>query len=431
MAIRIAIISGFVAATIALPTGVHAAENPQASPPSPQTLRQTTTAMLQPADVTAALGGPASQNIGYYVPPGGQDPYPICQGSTRTAVLPDLTLATGYFSAVGPLTQTVYVYPSASSAQSSWARLGKDLKRGCDYRRSVDGNRITVSNGTVSGIDGLWSLTATTGKDPSGEYTQVAVVDDAVIALRVNTDSSPTTSAERTALGSLMQTLVTRYAQRETPGAVQGTGLSVAETAMVTPSDLPSSLPIASPANGAWSSFTATIPGQAPFNQCNAATDLMPAGTASFSANFGGDGGPVLTDGFIWQQVFTFVDAVSANDAWAAVSRSLTACNKRSGSLYSKTKSASQGKAGTSAVSVDGTAGLYYRYLETQGNSDKDFRWTTRTYQLFLKDGNTISALTYGISEDGITRISIDEPAVNQLAVSLLDRFVNTVVTTP
>lgn len=430
MVTRLGIIAGTLATTMILSGAALASTNPQAAPPSPETLRQTTTAMLQPGDVPARLGGAGAQNIGYYIPPGGQDPYPICQGDTRRAVLPDLTKAIGYFSTVGPVTQTVYVYPSSDAARTSWTKLRRAVERGCDSTRSVDGNRTKVSRGSVPAISGVWTVTSTTGKDPSGEYTQVSLVDDAVIALRVNDYSSPTTAAQRQAAASLMKALVSRYADRDVPSAVQSTSLSVAEAAMLTPADIPATLPIQSPADGAWSSFTANLPGQAPFNQCNARKDLMPAGTGSFSATFGDDGGPVLTDGFAWQQVFTFTDSASADAAWASLGTSLKDCNKRQGKLYDKTTSASRGTSGTSAVGVDGTPGLFYRFMETQGSEDKGFRWSTRTYQVFLKDGNVISSLTYGISFDGIRRVSVDEPAVNQLAVTLIDRFVNTVVTT-
>lgn len=430
MVTRIGIIAGALAATVTLSGAAQASANQQAAPPSPETLRQTTTAMLQPGDVPARLGGAGAQNIGYYIPPGGQDPYPICQGDTRRAVLPDLTMAIGYFSSVGPVTQSVYTYSSTTAAQSSWRQLQRAIARGCDSTRRADANLTRVSNGNAPAISGAWTLTTTTGRDPSGEYTQVALVDDAVIALRVNDYSSPTTAAQRQDAASLMQTLVSRYADRGVPAAVQNTSLSVAEAAMLTPADMPATLPIQSPADGAWSSFTANLPGQAPFNQCNARKDLMPAGTGSFSATFGDDGGPVLTDGFAWQQVFTYADAASADAAWASLTTSLQDCNKRAGKLYDKTTPANRGTAGTSAVGVDGTPGLFYRFIETQGSKDKDFRWSTRTYQVFLKDDNVISSLTYGISLNGITRVSVDEAAVNQLAVTLIDRFTNTVVTT-
>ena len=428
---RLAIICGFLAASIVVPGAAHAAQDAQANPPAPETLRQTTTAMLQPADVSAALGGPASLNIGYYIPPGGQDPYPICQGNIRREILPSLEMATGYFSTVGNVNQTVYVYPSQELAAASWSGLRSLITRGCYFTRSVDGNRIRVSSGEAPSISGMWTVSSITGKDPSGEYTQVAVVDNAIVALRFNTYDAPTSSVERGAAAELMQQLTTRYADRMVPTGVQSTALSVAETAMLTPSDLPASLPVRSPANGAWSSFDANIPGTAPFNQCSPRKDLMPAGTGSYSVEFGDDGGPMLTDGFAWQQVFTFQDASAADAAWTALNRNWKDCNQRYGRLYNKTGPARLGRAGTSSVNVDGTPGLYLRYVETQADSNADYQWTTRTYQLFLKDGNVISSLTYGVSVDGLKRVSIDEAAVNQLAVLLIDRFANTVVTTP
>ena len=434
MAIRPSAISTTIVftaiAAIALTNPAGASPNAQAPAPSPETLRETTTAMLQPDDMPARLGGPGAQNVGFNIPPGGQDPYPICQGNVRREVLPDLTMAIGYFSTVGQVTQSVYTYPSASAAQSSWQRLQREVARGCDYTRNVDSSLIRVTNGRTAAISGVWTLTSTTGSNASGEYTQVTVVDDSVVALRFNANSAPTTAAQRQAVGALMQSLVSRYAERAEPAGTQSTSLSIAEVAMLTPADMPSSLPTRSPEDGAWSSFTANLPGQAAFNQCNAQKDLMPAGTGSYSATFGDDGGPVLTDGFAWQQAFTFDDNDAADSAWSTLSTRLRDCNERYGKLYSPTKPARQGKVGVSAVTVDGTQGLYYRYFETQGSDEKDFRWSTRTYQLFLKDGNVISSLTYGLSLDGIKPVALDEPAVNQLAVDLIDRFVNTVVTT-
>lgn len=430
---RFAALPGFVGtviASVALTGLAHAAPDRQAEPPSPADLRITTTAMLQPGDVVPALGGPGAQQIGYYIPPGGQDPYPICQGSIRREVLPSLDSAIGYFSTVGDVTQTVYAYPDQATAQANWTALQRLVARGCDYRRSVDGNRTRVSTGQAPAVDGVWTSTSTTGADPSGEYTQVTLAGNAVLALRYTSYSAPTSSAQRAAVAELMQTLTSRYEQRDTPSGVQSTTLSIAETAMLNPSDLPQSLPVRSPQNGAWSSFVGNLPGTPPFNSCEPRKDLMPAGTGGFSADFGDDGGPQLTDGFAWQQLYTFQDAAAADSAWSVLRRNWRDCNERYGKLYNKTGPARQGRAGTSPVSVDGTPGLYLRYVETQADANNDFTWTTRTYQLFLKDGNVISSLTYGISVDGLKRIRIDETAVNELAVALIERFVQTAVTT-
>jgi len=47
-----------------------------------------------------------------------------------------------------------------------------------------------------------------------------------------------------------------------------------------------------------------------------------------------------------------------------------------------------------------------------------------------LKSGNVISWLTYAKSEDGIKQFFIDEQPINELAVELINRFTDTVVTT-
>jgi hypothetical protein len=104
-------------------------------------------------------------------------------------------------------------------------------------------------------------------------------------------------------------------------------------------------------------------------------------------------------------------------------------CTARSGKLYSKTGPAWKSTEGTSAVTVDGTPGIYIRYISTQGAATKENRFTSRSYQVMLKDGSTISWVSYSAGVPGIRKLNIDEPAVNQSAVDLIDRFANTVVT--
>ena len=79
---------------------------------------------------------------------------------------------------------------------------------------------------------------------------------------------------------------------------------------------------------------------------------------------------------------------------------------------------------------MDGTPGWFVREIQTEGSDNKDFRFTTRSYQLLLKSGNVISWLTYAKSQDGIGQFFIDEQPINQLAVDLINRFTDTVVTT-
>lgn len=79
---------------------------------------------------------------------------------------------------------------------------------------------------------------------------------------------------------------------------------------------------------------------------------------------------------------------------------------------------------------MDDTPGWFVREIQTEGSKDKDFRFTTRSYQLLLKSGNVISWLTYAKSRDGVGQFFIDEQPINELAVDLINRFTDTVVTT-
>jgi hypothetical protein len=428
--VRIAITSAVLTSLVLVPVNAYGAPDPMAEPPTPVNLRETTTAMLQPGDVTEALGGATSQNIGYYIPTGGQDPYPVCLPPKGKDALPDLAMTIGYFSTIGDVTEQAVVYASASAARSAWSGLTKQIRRACKYSGKVDGKKITITNGTRSD-GGMWTRRDSKSTNYASEYTVVNLVDDAIVWLRVeNPTRASTTTAQRDGVSALLPVLTDRYANRATGGGVQSTLLSIAETAMVTPGDMPATLPIDSPADGAWSFFTANLPGSVPFNPCYPAdSDILPAGTGSFSASFGGTGDIQASGASVWQQVFTYADDSAADAAWKQLSSRIKECTASSGELYSKTDSAWKSTEGTSAVAVDGTPGIYVRYITTQGAKAKDARFTSRDYQLMLKDGSTISWLSYSAGVPGIKKLNIDEPAVNQLAVELIDRFVNTVVT--
>ncbi|MDC3376565.1 hypothetical protein OAV85_01000 [Candidatus Nanopelagicales bacterium] len=427
---RIGITAALVASLALAPMNVQAAPDPKAEPPNPAELRETTTALLQPGDVTDALGSATSQNIGYYIPTGGQDPYPVCITPPGKEALPDLTMTTGYFSNIGNVNQQAVVYSSAEAAQSAWSALTRKIQRACSYSGKVDGKKTVVTNGALDN-GAVWTRRDSKSDNYGSEYTIAALADEAIISLRVtNPGKASTTAAQRDAVDALLPVLSDRYTSRSTGGGVQSTLLSIAEAAMVTPEDMPATLPIDQPADGAWSDFTSTLPGTVPFNPCYPGnSDILPAGTGNFSASYGGTGDIQASGASVWQQVFTYADDSAADAAWKQLSKGIQECTARAGKLYSKTDSAWKSTEGTSAVSVDGTPGIYVRYITTQGGDTKDSRFTSRTYQLILKDGNAISWLSYSAGVPGIRKLNINEPAVNQLAVELIDRFANTVVT--
>ena len=421
----------------ALGPGAGAAPEPTATPPTPAELRQATTAMLQPGMVPAVLGGPGSQQIGYNIPTGGQDPYPVCQPPNADPVIPSLDMTTGFFSNINQdadenLWQQAIVYPSVDGAQANWALLSEQIQQECSFTGKGKNAGVVITNGGAPGADALWTSYQRGPRNPSSEYTVIGLSGDAIVSLRFSDlVSADITADQRTAVETLWAQLSDRFADRTTPSGVQSTTLSIAEAAMVNPADIGPEIPVGTPDQGAWASFSASLPGTAPIDPCEARLDFFPGGNASFASSFGDDGGPIIENGLIYQRAFTYDDAAAANAAWQDIVTELPNCNQRFGKLFNKTKTASRTVARESAVTVDGTPGWFVRDLSTDGSTDKDFRWTTRSYQLLLKSGNVISWVTYAKSEKGLKNFFIDEPPINELAVQLINRFTDTVVTTP
>jgi hypothetical protein len=416
--------------------GAGAAPAPTATPPTPGELRQATTAMLQPAMVPPVLGGPGEQQIGYNIPTGGQDPYPVCQPPNADPVIPSLDMTIGFFSTINQdadesLWQQAIVYPSVDGAQANWALLSEQIQQECSFTGKGKNAGVVITNGGAPGADALWTSYRGGPRNPSSEYTVIGLSGDAIVSLRFNDlVSADITAAQRTAAETLWAQLAERFADRTTPSGVQSTTLSIAEAAMVNPADIGSDIPIGTPDQGAWANFSASFPGTAPLDPCNAGLDFFPGGNASFASSFGDDGGPIVENGLIYQRAFTYDDSTAANAAWQDIVTELPNCNQRFGKLFNKTKTARQQVARESAVTVDGTPGWFVRELTTEGSTDKDFRWTTRNYQLLLKSGNVISWVIYAKSEKGLKNFFIDEPPINELAVELINRFTDTVVTT-
>jgi len=420
----------------ALGPGAWAAPEPTATPPTPLELRQATTAMLQPGMVPALLGGPGPQQIGYNIPTGGQDPYPVCAPPNSDPVIPSLDMTTGFFSNINQdadenLSQQAIVYPSVDGAQAAWALLAEQIQEQCSFTGKGKNAGVVIANGGAPGADVLWTSYKRGPRNPWSEYTVIGLAGDSLVSLRFTDLVSATiTDEQRSAVETLWAQLSERFADRTTPTGVQSTTLSIAEAAMVNPADIGPDIPIGTPDQGSWSYFTGSLPGIAPLDPCQASLDFFPGGNGSFGASFGGDGGILVENGLIYQRAFTYDDAAAANAAWQQITEELPNCNRRDGKLFSPTKTAERQVARESAVTVDGTPGWFVRDLTTNGSKDKDARFTARTYHLFLKSGNVISWLTYAKTQSGLRPFFIDEPPINALAVRLINRFTDTVVTT-
>lgn len=401
-----------VGLSLALPGAALAAES-TAPVPTPEVASQTTNAMLQPTDISGALGAASGLQTGYVIPPGGQDPFPLCYKLGRTRVLPSLDGAIGYSSTAGQVTEEIYVYPSATAAQSAWAALDRQIARTCTFVQ-VDGkDRVRGRQGQLPDGSGRWVQMDLSLRDSPAFYSTVGLVDDGIVITRFQGKKGlrQTTATQRAATDALFGVLTERYADRTTLGQVQPAAVSAAQQALLQPSDIPSSLPIQQPAAGAWTSQSAQVPGQAPFNRCDSRKDLLPDGSGTFTQSLGSSGDVFIKTGLVYEQAMSYDSADSARAAWTTLNRTIKDCNRSEGTLYAK---GGNYRTVTGTVDVDGMPGLYVREVDTE-NFGAGSRFVTKAYTVYVLKGDSIVSVQYARSKMGMTRFAVDEAAVRDL----------------
>ena len=113
-----------------------------------------TNAMLRPTEVPVVLAVGGGWEYDVMIPPGGQDPFPVCQPG-----YPGVQLSTdgaiGYMSRdTNPgrdmITQEVYVYDSPERAAASWASLTRKMQARCQGSFDLDGYVSRVSSGRIA-----------------------------------------------------------------------------------------------------------------------------------------------------------------------------------------------------------------------------------------------------------------------------------------
>ena len=420
------LVVGIAVAGLALasPAMAHAAPGDEyPPPPSKALLQQTTNAMLQPSDVPAALGGGDGLDIGYRIPPGGQDPFPLCFNPEEGGILPQADGAIGYFSTSGQVTQEIYAYASAADAQSAWSQLNKAVSVGCTFVEEDEGERITARTGTLdSGQQvGRWVRTDSNRDSLPAFFSVVGPVDDALVITRFQgkTGLESTTARQREATHELFDELVQRYADRASLGPLQPAALTAAEQRMIVPADLPEALTTKTAIDGGWADFRAQIPAEQPFNSCDPSVDLMPVGTGLFEGNFGASGDVVIDEGNLGQQVFTYESPAAAQSAWSELGRNLQACERSQGTLF-KRNGGFRGEVGQ--VDIGGRTGLWTRAIDSQ-IAGRDFTLTTKAYSVYLMDATTIVSVSYAKSIQRAAQFPLDQEAVNAVATTLLERW--------
>lgn len=278
--------------------------------PTPEVASQTNNAMLQPTDISGALGTASGLKTRNVIPPGGQDPFTLCYKLGRTRVLPSLDGTIGYSSTAGQVTEGIYVYPSATAAQSAWAALDRQIARTCTFVQ-VDGkDRVRGRQGQLPDGSGRWVQMDLNLRDSPAFYSTDGLVDDGII--------------------------ITRFQGKK--------GLQ-------------------QPAAGAWTSQSAQVPGQAPCNRCDSRKDLLPDRTGTFTQSLGSSGDVFIKTGLVYEQAMSYDSADSARAAWTTLNRAIKDCNRSVGTLYAK---GGNYRTGTGTVDVDGMSGLYVREVDTE-----------------------------------------------------------------
>jgi hypothetical protein len=407
-------------------TAAHAATPPVAPPPPPAELTTATNAMLG-FDLPAALAPAADSDvqIGYINPPGGQDPLPVCvYGPRNRTVSVPSTLAIGYGATNGYVGQSVYEYPSRAAADRAWKTLDAAIGAHCSGTWTDDNGTWTVSRTALpaSGAAGRgWS--ATTTSPGSVIHVAVAPVGDAIQVVSYVRQSTPLGARVPAAIASLSGRLADRWAARATLPNTQGPLLTGATQSMLTEADVPAALPVTAPADGGWSSFDGTTPGNGPWS-C-APTAKVPAGSWSFLTSLGGTGDILSEPGSLLQAVEVYQSDDAATAAWAKLRRTVLACADSSGGTLASGNSISRTTTGESALVVDGTAGVWSRQFSTEPS----IPLSAKTYSIHLLSGNAIQTVTYYTTVMELQQIPLDQLAVNTLAEQLLQRWTTTQAT--
>jgi hypothetical protein len=428
-----ALIAGVLVTTVAWASPAGAAQPPPVQPPpSTQELVTTTNAMMQPSDVPAALQSKEAWSVSYSIPPGGQDPTPVCIYGPVGSVSLSQRGATGYHAGTFDLDQQVYRYSSAERARAAWSDVDAKTRARCRGSWTDEGRTTTLTTGRldspVGGPAGWWIRSDVSGG--TGSYVTVMPVGDSIQTLRLLSATKAVPAPSRRAMNQLAVTLAARYAEASALPLTQDALLTTAERTMLTPADVPAELPYTLPANGGWSSFSSMTAGESPW-VCS--DDTVPAGVSTFDVDLGGWGDVTAVPGSVSQQIQVYASPAAAQAAWQALRSAALACTGGSDRPLSQTKAQTRQEAGTSALSFDGTPGIWTREIDTypdtgtcttsSGRKVACDSFSTRSYVIHLLVGTAIQSVTYYLSVDGIRIPPLDQLPVNVLAESLAQRW--------
>jgi hypothetical protein len=412
----VAVLTSAALVSLAIPNAVSASGPPLAAPPADAQVTLTINAMLQASDVPASLGGDTGNNVSYIIPPGGQDPLPLCPIPGGESVLPSSVDAIGFASRSGRIIQDLYVYPSAAQAQANWVKLRAQIDRRCARADRVGEYQWTSTRGTLDNgaQEGRWVRFDSTQTENPAYFSVVGPSDNAIVITRFRGKNGlrTTTGEQRAGVHALFDTLEQRYAERDTLPLTQPALIKQSTTGLLRPEDLPASLPIEPPSEGGWSNWSAQVPAQDPFNRCNPRNKLLPVDTGSFSVSFG-SADPLALIGSLQQQVFTYNSPLGAQAAWNRLTVTIKDCNESFGTLYSDGGNR-RSVAGT--ITLNDLPGLTVRSVESE-DFGRDSRYVSNSYGVYLLNGDSIVFVNYARSQKGLKPFSLDQDAINALTV--------------
>jgi hypothetical protein len=376
-----------------------------------------------PAVLDDATGRDSGFSTGYMIPPGGQDPLPICVYGDRYrhVAVPD-TLAVGFTATNGFVGQSVYEYPSQTAADRAWTRLDRDIVAHCQGSWTSDGSRVTITRSRLAATAnaGAGWLVTTVGV---GSAVAVAVtpVGDAIQVVSYVRQASSLSSRVPPAIASLSTVLADRWTRRDSLPTTQGALLTAAAMATLTPADAPATLPITAPADGGWATYMASSPGDSPYT-CGPVLSL-PRGSWTVMSILGGSGDVIASPGSLVQDVEVYQSNDAARAAWTALRRAVLACNDPSANPWAAGSSGSRVVSGVSELAFDGVQGVWSRDFTVYRG---DLPVSGKNYSISLLSGNVIQTVSYYTTVDRIAQIPLDQVAVNALAETLLTRWNST-----
>ncbi|MBI1349991.1 MAG: hypothetical protein GC156_02605 [Actinomycetales bacterium] len=419
--VRIGIAGVATAWAVCLPGTAYAAFPPLAPPPPTTDLVQATLAMSDMQDQPALLTGPSAKatfSTGFTNPPGGQDPWPVCiYGSTYpSSVAVPATLAVGYSSSNGYLTQTEYTYPTPAAGTNAWASLSASIAKHCDRTWTDEDGTSKVSRTRLPAQGAAGDGWAVATFTPSSVlYVTVAPVDGGIQQLVYYRQGRTLPAGVSAAVDALSYQLADTWAKRATLPMQQGWVTVDTAASMLRAADLPAELPVTSPAAGGWSSFSSTAPGSGP----RTCTDNAGAGTWTSISSLGGWGDVGAEPGELMQEVEAYQSDSEVAEVWRQLRRIVLACNDPAAPAISQSKQVTRISGGVSEFVYHGVPALWLRQL----TSDPQSGFTTKSYTVYLMAENNIQSLTYYLSRDGLRQIPLDQLAVNELARTLADRL--------